>query len=170
MSSTPKIVVLCAVIFTEALLGQTVKPVLLPAFKIEIEMSPSLTANLPKDQIKDDMELILRRNGLEVTDSAVQVLQLFVSAALSEDKERMAVDVKLKLLVMGFPIPVAMVCSGKPMEHDCWRTNARRVGLWDDDRLFVVGSHWPLEIRQNAKDLAEAFVLSYFRITQGVKK
>ena len=169
MQGLPRLIS-CLGLFASALLAQNKPADLLPAFELDVGMSPTLAKDLPEEQIKNDMELILRRNGLGISTSNGQILQLTLNATLSQDKTQMALNPRLKLLVIGFTLGATVNCAGKPSEDVCWKSVARRIGSWDEDRLLFAGPNWPVEVRQNIKDLTEAFVLFYLRRTQEPKR
>lgn len=142
----------CVALSVGTLLAQQSTPTdMLKDFKLGVVMPVALVKDLSDEQIKSDMELILRRNGISVSQKASQILQIDFTPKVSEDRQQMAVDLKLELLVIGFTLPSVMSCNGKPIEDQCWRNAARTVGKWNEHRLLIVGSNWQPEVRQNIK-------------------
>jgi hypothetical protein len=144
------------------LLAEQPKRFLEPEFEIAVAMSPSLEPSLPKDAIADDLELILRRAGFGVATKKGQVLQLTIDAALSDDKREMAVNVKLEALAIGFTLKIVVACSGKRWDDECWGTTARRISVWEQNRLLAFGQQqWqPESVRKAIKELASSFVVA----------
>ena len=155
-------------------------------FSIHVQL-PVTMKDLPiGQQLKNDIELVFRRNGLDVVeeDDAIsktggQLVQLTFRALADKDQLVYVGHLKLELLVIGVTLKTLVRCSGKPANDPCFMTSGRLVALWEDESLFTVGKFsafgiagtqdWPLEVRRQAKDLAESFALFYLRDKQASK-
>ncbi len=149
----------------------------LPGFKIAVRTAPNAPAvgDLIRDQIKDDIELILRRNGVPVvSEENGQYFQVSYSVVSSEDHRLTAINVKAEVVAVGFTFPAVMKCyqskqppfSSTSAKEGCWYGVHQLVGIWNEERLLLVSLRWPDEVRKCIRDLTESFALYYLRKKQ----
>ena len=177
MRSIQKLAACLAILSGTAMAQQAnAAPGMISTFRIAVTTPEVFVKGLPGDQIKNDMELILRRNGIGIAkdDDNKQVLQVTFTAETSEDQRYMAVHLSLALLVPGYSMEAVVTCRlRRSAEDDCLAHSAYVVTYWSRDQLLILGPgvapDWQLKVRQGIKDLTESFALYYLRDTQKQK-